>query len=239
MRKRNLVLVILPLALILGWAAFHLGAGPARADVAAPAASTITVNGSGTVKVAPDQALVTVGAEEDAATAVQAQAELAKDTTAMEKTILAAGIAKEDITTSGYNLSPAYDNNGKTTGFRATSYFTVTVNDLDSLGSFLDAMVASGSNRVSSIQFQRSDQAFYQRQALMQAVADAQAKAKAVADQLGRPLGPVTRVTENGSNVVPVIHGPLYAGAAQAVPSTAVEPGQLTITASVTLENSY
>jgi uncharacterized protein YggE len=156
----------------------------------------------------------------------------------MQNTILAAGIDKKDITTSGYDLSPSYDNNGKVTGYRASSYFTVTVNKLDSLGAFLDAMVAAGSNRISSIRFQRSDSAFYQRQALQEAVADAQAKAKAVADQLGRPLGPVTKVTENSSNVVPVIKSPLMFGAAQA-PATAVEPGRLTITASVTLENSY
>ena len=243
--KRNLVLFFLPLALVLGLVAFHAGTSPARAadtTTAATGGSAITVNGTGTVEVAPDQALVTVGAEEDAATAAQAQAALAQDTAAMQKTILAAGIDQKDIATSGYDLSPSYDNNGKVNGYRASGYFTVTVNKLDSLGPFLDSMVAAGSNRINSIQFQRTDIAYYQRQALMQAVADAQAKAQAIASQLGKPLGPVTKVTESGPDIVPV-YGRGFQGSMQeagaAAPSTAVQPGQLQVTASVTLENSY
>ncbi len=241
MSKRNLLLFALPLALILGWAAFHAGAGPVRADAAAPAGSTITVSGTGTVEVAPNQALVTVGAEEDAAAATQAQAALARDTAAMQKTILAAGIPQKDIATSGYNLSPSYDNHGKVNGYRASSYFTVTVDNLNNLGAFLDSLVAAGGNRVNDIRFQRTDIAFYRRQALMQAVADAQAKAQVVATQLGKPLGPVDKITENNPDIVPVF-GPLN-GVREAAPaagaSTAVAPGQLQVTASVTLENSF
>jgi len=238
--KRNFVLLLVPLVLLLSWAAWRAHPAPARADTT-PAGNSITVNGTGTVQVVPDEATVTVGAEEDAATAAAAQTALARDTAAMEKAIAGAGIDPKDVTTSGYNLWPSYDNNGKADGYRASSDFAVTIHKLDALGSFLDAMVASGSNRIESIAFQRSDIAFYQRQALLQAVADARAKARAVADQLGRPLGPVTKITENGQGPVPVYdHEASFAvsGAASA-PSTVVQPGQLTITASVTLENSY
>ncbi len=79
--------------------------------------------------------------------------------------------------------------------------------------------------------FTRSDEAALYRRALRAAVADARAKAQAMAAAAGRRLGPVRSVVEGSPGPIPV-----GAGAKQAAEPTPIEPGTQTIEAAVTVE---
>ena len=76
----------------------------------------------------------------------------------------------------------------------------------------------------------RSDQDAQYRDALKKAVADAHAKAQALADAGGLSLGAVQTIVEGGGQV-PVV----FAQKAGAASGVAIEPGTQTIDASITV----
>src|SRR5207253_2031918 len=95
----------------------------------------------------------------------------------------------------------------------------------------IDAAVGAGANQVSGPNLLAADQSAAYREALGAAVADARAKAQALAAAPGLTLGRVTAVSESGATPVPL---DLQTGSAKA-PGTPVEPGTQEIDASVTV----
>src|SRR3546814_13254146 len=73
-------------------------------------------------------------------------------------------IAKDDIRTSQFSVHPVYtqppvrpdgtQDPAVIRGYQVANQVTVTVRDLDALGSILDKLVQLGSNRVDSIRFE-------------------------------------------------------------------------------------
>ena len=104
----------------------------------------------------------------------------------------------------------------------------MTLRDLGSAGVVVDAAVAAGANQVSGPSLSRSDQDVLYRQALKLAMADAKAKAEAIASGGGISLGAVTTVVEGGSPT------PLP-GIESSKAITPIEPGTEQIAASVTV----
>jgi uncharacterized protein YggE len=112
-----------------------------------------------------------------------------------------------------------------------TASTTVTAeSELAKAGSLVDAAVDAGATGVSGPSWSRSDYGALYRQALQNAVADAKAKAQALADSAGLTLGAVTSVTEGGG-VQPLP----YASAAADAGVAKLEPGTQTVDASVTV----
>ena len=71
-------------------------------------------------------------------------------------------------------------------------------------------------------------------EALRRATEAARAKAGVLAEAVGMPLGQLVEIREGGVNVRPPV--PMYAGMAmERGGATPVQPGQLTVTADVTL----
>ena len=119
--------------------------------------ATINVTGTGSVSVAPDQAVVGLGVQTQARTAREA---LAKNSTIMSAVIEATsaqGIAAEDVQTTQVSLQPQWQhqNNAQPViiGFLATNSLQIIVRDLGALGQTLDGLNAAGANNIQSIQF--------------------------------------------------------------------------------------
>ncbi len=188
----------------------------------------ITVTGDGSVSVVPDRAEFTFGVHTESATAAAA---LGANGALMTKVIDAigkAGVGKGDIQTSQVSLSPQTSTDGRRiTGYAADNAVTVTVKDLGSAGAVVDAAVAAGANQVSGPDLTSSDQSKLYLQALKLAMADAKAKAQAIADGGGISLGKVTTVVEGGTA------SPLPS--ADAGKATPISPGTEQIQASVTV----
>ena len=205
---------------------------PLAAAATAPA-RTISVSGTATLQVAPDRAALSLGVSRNAETAAGA---LSSANAAMQKVIdavKAAGVAAKDIQTSQVSLGQRTDQNGKPIGFSAVDSASVTVRDLGRTGPVIDAAVAAGANQISGPTFTRADTDSLYRRALAAAFAQAKAKATTLAASAGLRLGKATQIQESSSQVPIAFQG--AAASDKAAAPTPVEPGQVGVTAGVTV----
>ncbi len=166
---------------------------------------------------------------------IQTTADNAALMTTVIQALTSVGIDKNSIETISYTLSPIYANNpdqsmpSKIVGYAARNAIQVTVTDLGTVGKVLDAAVSAGANDVQGIMFTFSSTTLtrLQKQALGQAVQDADGQAKAAASSLGVSIiGPIS-VTP-GYTFQPSYQR--YAAASQPTP---IQPGTLQVTATV------
>lgn len=195
-----------------------------------PAAKIMQVTGVGTVTTAPDQAMLVLAVQTQAASAAQATSENAALMTKVMEALTSAGIDKNSIETVAYTLSPVYENNpdqsmpSKIVGYSARNAIQVTLQDFSLVGKAIDAATSAGANEVQGITFTLTSAtlATLQKQALAQAVQDADGQAQAVASSLGvRIIGPISvtpgyvfqpnveRYTAAGSQPTPIQPGTL------------------------------
>jgi len=219
-------------AVLLAVAAIAGVGRPAPASGASQQAEPrlVTTTGHGSVTAVPDEAVVTAGVNTRAATAASA---LAQNAETMQKVIDALkGAGGTDLQTEEVSLYPQTDDNGAVTGYSAQN--TVTAKSkIAGAGGLVDAAVGAGANTVDGPSLDVSDRDALYRDALKQAVADARAKAQALADAGGFTVGGVFTASEQGSAPQPVFEA---AGVARAAaPSTPVEPGTQDVTADVTV----
>jgi uncharacterized protein YggE len=228
--------IALLLAIAAGLAA-ALFARPAAAQTAPTATAPVrqvTVVGHGEAKARPDTATVQIGVETEAANAKDALAQNNKDAAAIQAKLKSLGVADKDMQTSGFNIFPVYDQNGKqVTGYRVNNTLSVKIRDLDQAGGLLDAVVKAGANSIYGIQFSVEDPRALQDQARQAAMQDALARAQTLAKAGGAAVSEVLVITENIH--APPIPMPMVAEAKaqSAGDSVAVQPGEQTISADV------
>lgn len=200
--------------------------------------ATLSVSGEGSVQVAPDRAMVTVGVSTRADTARQAMADNAERQQAVIDAVKGQGIEARDIQTSGLNLSPItadYPESGRSgaptvSGYMAQNMVVIRIRALDRVGPVLDTLVSAGANEINGISFDREDGTAAMDQARRDAVADARRKAEVLADAAGVQLGPITALTEMGGGG----GGPMMMRAMMdSAKGTPIEAGSLSMTAQV------
>ena len=198
--------------------------------------SSITVNGQGEVRIAPDQAGISLGVTTQAASAAEAMSQNGTQQTSVINALKEVGIEGSDIQTSGLTLSPMVDygengQNPKVTGYQASNMVTIRVKEVDRLGEILDKIVAAGANEINSINFTREDSAAAEDDARRAAVQDARHRAEILAEAAGLTLGPLLVMRDQ-----PQPGGrpePMMMKAAMADQATPVEAGELSLTSSV------
>lgn len=189
-------------------------AAPSSQGTATPVATTsapttdIGVIGTGRVFTAPDTAVASLGVELTSTTLTQATADANSRMTAVLGKIKSMGVDAKDITTVIYSVSPITSNpkEGETpaiTGYHVSNIVQVKIRKLDDAGKILDAAIAAGANTLNSLNFTLDDPTSFEKQARQQAVVDAMAKAKTLADAAGVKLGPIVSITENVSTPIP------------------------------------
>lgn len=192
----------------------------------------ITVTGTGRVSAAPNEAQFSLGVTTKGQTA---RAALAANSAQMRQLIAAlkaAGVAERDIRTQVVSVGANYEPEGGENGYSAHNSVSVRVTDLSRAGTILDVASRAGANEVSGPSLSRSNRESLEAKALEDAVANARARAKTLADAAGVSLGDVTAIAESGQPE----GGPFYAMAERATDAKApIEPGREEITASVTV----
>lgn len=184
-------------------------------------ARTITVSSTATVRTQPDEAVVDLGVRSESADSATTFAQNAKDMQAVLDALRAAGIAEKDVQTTNVSLQQQVEDRGKPTErhvFVASNSVQVTIHDLSSVGSVIDAAVNAGADSVNDIRFQLSNPNTIRTDALSQAVAGARTKADALARAAGAEV--VRVVTIDEQNYQP----PVYRQALAALPA----PGAVT-----------
>jgi len=200
----------------------------------------IEVSGNGEAHATPDLAFLNLAIETRAATAEQ---------TASRNAALAQKIVdalkgklgdKGKIWTGGYSLNPEYSEppgrRPAVTGYVARNSITVQTGATNLLGALIDAAIAAGANRVNYLNFTLSNDTKPRTEAIAKAARDAQAQAQALAQALGVKLKHIVRASTI-SEVRPIPLGYARGEMAMARVSapTPVEPGEVTVPASVSL----
>ena len=195
---------------------------------------TMTLTGTGTVMTAPDKAVITVGVATNSRTAAAALKQNSASMTAVLDLLAAEGIAKKDIQTTNFSVSPriVYDNKNRNkpprvAGYTVTNQVRATVRDLAKIGPVLDKVVEAGSNRIDGIQFDISEPQPVHDEARRLAVRDAVRKAKLLAEEAGVKLGGIMSISDTTARPIQrPIAGFARASAEAAVP---VAAGQQTV----------
>lgn len=238
MFKRCKTLAVLTVAAVA-----TLGAGRAAASTppdgpAGPTevtSGTITVTGTGTVRVAPDTALLNLGVQATAPTGAEAMARVTAGSNALTEAVTAAGVAPEDVQTSGLSLWSVTDREGvAVTGYQAMINVNVVVRDLDAVGELIDtAQAAVGEGfTIGGVSFDVSDPEAVLPEARTDAVANARAIAEQYADAAGVALGAIVSIHDGGGTGSQPYARP---AAAAMEDSMSISPGTLELTAQVTI----
>lgn len=154
--------------------------------------------------------------------------------------MIAAGLDRKNIATQQVTLSPQYNSplpgaTSQISGYQATNTVRLTIHDLGKASSILSAAATAGGNdtRISNVGFAIDDDSALLRQARDAAFSDARSRAVQYASLAGDSLGKVQTITEQTSgSTQPTTVQRDAAVAAAPVP---VEPGQQTLTFSVTV----
>jgi uncharacterized protein YggE len=200
--------------------------------------------GSGNVIGTPDRAQVTFSVQTENVDVKSAQMANAVQMTKVIDALVAAGLPKDALKTTGYNIYPVYEDYSKSLyeqkikTYQVTNTLTVTLHDVNRTGEVIDIAVANGVNQASSIQFMLSDaQAQVLRtEALKKAVALARADADTVASELGVTIVGVKSADISGG-YAPVLFENYQAGNAmtKSAAPTPIQPGDVTVTAQVSV----
>ncbi len=198
----------------------------------------MTTAGEGVVRRAPDRAFIDVTVETRAGKPRDAQSDNAETMSNVQRRLQRANLPKDAIRTISFSVEPEFDftNNRRVLrDYVARNAIEVRVDDLSRLGEVLDLATSAGATSVGDIRFDLKDRQAAERQALGEAVADARARAEAMASAAGRSILGVWRLSEEGTAVPPVPR-PMVARAmaAEAAP-TPVVAGEIEIRARVTL----
>jgi uncharacterized protein YggE len=212
-------------------------AGTARGQAGAGSPlGQIVTSGSGEVRVTPDRATIFVGVQSRAATAASAASDNSKRQRAILDTLRALGLESDQLSTMNYNVSPEiqYNPNSqppKITGYSVTNTVRADVRRLDDVARIIDAALAKGANEISGLQFYSSKADSARRAAMALAVTNARADAEALAKAGGGALGAMLELSTT-SFVRPMSEA--IGGVAMARAATPIEPGQQSVSATVT-----
>ena len=206
------------------------------------AEKVITVQAQEKVKVTPDIAEIVFAVSTQAADAKSCQEKNAKDLDNVITFLKNAGIEQQSIQTSNYGLEPVYEwNSGRTIiGYEMRTTITVSDIPIDKTGELLSSCVEAGINNIQNVTYLSSQYDASYQQALSSAIEAAKVKANAIAEASGCILGPVVNVEEYADNQQARYTGyQNYAADKEeglAAGSMTVEPGQLTITAQISVD---
>lgn len=225
--RRLLALPLVAVAL-LAVVAFGGVARPdgARGDLATP--DTVTTTGHGVVTAVPDVATISAGVHTQAASASEALAQNAKLMNAVVNALKSAGGG--DLQTQQVVLWPQQNDQGQVTAYTADNSVSAKT-AIAGAGALIDAAVAAGANTVNGPTLDVGDRDALYRDALKKAVADARAKAEALAEAGGFGVGQVSSVSEQTAEAPVPVHRAAFAKS----DSTPVEPGTQDVGADVTV----
>jgi len=205
----------------------------------------ISVTGTATVSVYPDEADLRFSVRTQNQSAANAASENGAIMNNVYSSLTALNVNKSEIKTTSYSLAPAYDsyNYSRVVGYVAVDSVEITIigsENLPSVGNIIDAVVKAGVNQVDGISFVFTDSNYdaLRTEAYHRAVQDAYSQASAIVDGLSGVIIGIAAVSTNyGYGILPqpIVQG----GTAETKPPTPISPGLQQITATVNITYLY
>lgn len=196
---------------------------------------SLTVTGSGSAGGAPDLAQVRLGvqtSDEDVVAAFNRSNEL---TARIVEALLALGVERNDIQTSGLSLyqdrpyDPYSDVEDGAIVYWAQNSLSVVLRDVSLVGRAIGASVQAGANSIDRLSYSISDPRALAARARELAVADARARAEHLAELTGTELGRVLTINELGDGFRVRAESLEFAAMADSGGAATVEAGQLSV----------
>ena len=163
----------------------------------------INVSGEGKVKVAPDQALISISIETKGTKAEEVKRENDKKMDAILKFIKKSNIAPEDFQTQRISLNPNYDYEKKKYNYIATQSVQILLKDLSKYDTLMEGLVNQGINRIDNVEFKSSKMLQLQSDARKLAIKEAKAKAEDFVSVLGQKVGKAIVISDNSQSYIP------------------------------------
>ena len=194
----------------------------------------MTLTGHGQMSVAPDIAIIHLGVQTTGENLAQIQADNARRSQAIIQVLQRMGIT--EIKTFQYSIDKVYDYvEGRQVdrGYSVRNVLEIRTNNLDAVGTIIDASVKAGANIVDLISFDISNREYYYQQALNMAIMNAIQKANSITMNLGLSASPLpVKIVENTAM-------PFLPVQREFVAATPIVPGTLMVEANVTMDFLY
>jgi len=159
----------------------------------------ITARGQGSITGAPDTVTVVLGVQTQGPSAKGALDANTQQATALIDMLKSRGVAEADLQTSQLSVNPSYNPaNGRISGYEVTNQVTATLHNIAAAGGIIDAAgdVAGDAVRVQQLSFSIDDDSAMRATARADAVRQAQAQARQMADAAGVRLGQIRSISE-------------------------------------------
>lgn len=205
-----------------------------RVDLAAP---TVTVEGLGTVRAAPNIASVQVGLVSEGKDVATVQTENTTKMNALLAELKRIGVPDADLQTTSFSINPRYDfKDGRSSisGFEVSQSVNVKIRDLSKLGAVFAKAGAFGANQVYGPTFTIDDEESLMSSARAEAVEQARRKLLTISRDLN--VRPIRLVGFAESSMKPPVVSHLERfgiGGAESTPT--IQPGEVDITVSVSI----
>lgn len=196
----------------------------------------IRVSGKATISVVPDQATFTFAIEGRGEKLASLKQDIDSRTAALLRLCRSLGIDNKKLTATEVSIRPQYNyQNRAFVGYTVSRTVNVVLTDLGNYSALVSGAIAAGITTIRNITVDSSDRDRLQRDALDAAVRDAHDKAQILAQGAGVKLGKVLSIAEAGVPVENTSYRLLQTEAMPAGNAAVVEPGEISITALVTV----
>jgi len=168
-----------------------------------PQQDHISVMGVGEVQQEPDQAILSVGINAKRPSLAEAKKVADDHYRQVLEVIEKSGIDKKFVRSTQINAQPEYEwiTSGRVyKGERVSRSLSITINQLDKVSRLLQDLVEADVSTIDGMTTGFQDPKAVQEKALAAAAADAQSKAKFLAERLDRQLGDAYQILERNTN---------------------------------------
>lgn len=202
---------------------------------------SVTVDGASRTVVQPDEVVFHLGVNTTSPELKQARQENAKRVKSLVDALQGNDISGDDIRTENLRANREYEWVNRERifrGFQVNRNLTVILRDLERFEDVLSALLETTEVDLNGTQFRYSKIRELDLEIRQQAVADAQRKASAMAEQLGQRIGRAVQIVDSSSGgPAPPMPQQMRMMAAEAAPSQEplTAPGEIEVNASVTV----
>ena len=199
---------------------------------------TITVTGSAEMQAAPDRAVIEASVEATGDSAAAVRDALSTRSDSLRQALRNAGLDDDQLTTGRFTIRPEYDRREpgaepEPTGYEGTHTITIEVDDVDATGDVIDTAIDGGADSIGQIEYTlaESTRESLREDALKAAVDTARDEAAVLAARVDSRVVSVQQLNAAGGGLSPTYER--YAAEDAASGSTALQPDDVTVSASV------
>jgi uncharacterized protein YggE len=176
-----------------------LAAFPAAGEVIETKPPLITVNGEAEVRVPPDEVVITLGVETSDMELATATDDNDERTKRVIHVVQSLGVKAEHVQTDYFEVEPKYRftyDEREFLGYSVRKTIVVRLHDLSKFEHLLSAALEGGANHVHGIEFRTTKLREYRDRARSMAIGAAREKAAALAKELDQAIGRPHEISE-------------------------------------------